>query len=222
MRLLSIAIVAVLFQSASLATAAQLSGEYLEARTCDVYTGPCFANAEMDLAGKEAVMAWKVDKGTWDDVNLDGLGVALIAVSEKTMGSSPYFKMHAGKVISVILVDERASSTQRDALVSFVKASAKELTTNIQKVVAAPIELVNDHEAGKGRFTAGEVAHIETRALGKGDCVCSNEQVFYDPLSAVRNSRPALASTLSYTGDGFDRTWTTHGQRSAFLGTFRR
>ena len=204
------------------APAAQITGEYLEARTCDVYTGPCFANAEMDLAGKEAVMAWKVVKGSWNDVTLDGLGVALVATSEKTMGSSPYFKMHAGKISSVILVDERANSSQRDALVSFVKDAAKEFTRNIQKVVAAPIELTNDLETGKGTFAAGNLARIKTRALNKGDCVCTNEQVFYNPLTPVKNSRPAFASTLSYTGDGFDRTWTTHGQRSAFLATFRR
>ena len=222
MRSIPLLSIVLVLTAAGLAPAAQITGDYLEARTCDVYTGPCFANAEMDLAGKEAVMAWKVGKGTWNDVTLDGLGVALVATSEKTMGSSPYFKMHAGRISSVILVDERADSTQRDALVAFVKDSAKELSANIQKVVAVPFELVNDLEAGKGTFAAGTLARIETRALGKGDCVCSNEQVFYDPLAPVRNSRPALASTLSYTGDGFDRTWTTHGQRSAFLATFRR
>ncbi len=30
-------------------TAAGLSGHYVECRDCDVYTGPCFANAEMNL-----------------------------------------------------------------------------------------------------------------------------------------------------------------------------
>lgn len=222
MRCLSLLAITLTLATTQVASAAQITGDYIEARTCDVYTGPCFANAEMDLAGKEAVMAWKVTKGTWNDVSLDGLGVALVATSEKTMGSSPYFKMHAGKISSVILVDERANSTQRDALVSFVKESAKEFTDNIQKVVSAPIELVSNLEEGKGKFVAGDLAKIETRALAKGDCVCTNEQVFYDPLSAVKNSKPAFASTLSYTGEGFDRTWTTHGQRSAFLATFRK
>lgn len=222
MRFLPLFAITLILAASQASFAAQITGDYIEARTCDVYTGPCFANAEMDLAGKEAVMAWKVTKGSWNDVSLDGLGVALIATSEKTMGSSPYFKMHAGKISSVILVDERATSTQRDALVSFVKETAKEFTDNIQKVVSAPIELSNNLEEGKGKFAAGDVAKIETRALAKGDCVCSNEQVFYDPLSPVKNSKPAYASTLSYTGEGFDRTWTTHGQRSAFLATFRR
>jgi hypothetical protein len=32
-------------------TAAEISGEYLEARTCDVYTGPCFANGDTTRKG---------------------------------------------------------------------------------------------------------------------------------------------------------------------------
>src|SRR5207253_3858164 len=47
-----------------------ISGQYIEARTCDVWTGPCFANADMSLDGKHAVMAWKVDKGALDSVRL--------------------------------------------------------------------------------------------------------------------------------------------------------
>ena len=43
-------------------------GEYVEARTADVYTGPCFANAEVGLTGDLAVMGWKIDKGyLWNE-----------------------------------------------------------------------------------------------------------------------------------------------------------
>ena len=80
--LLAISAIAV----SSAAQAATITGEYLEARTCDVYTGPCFANAEMELAGKEALMAWKVDKGTWKGVKLDGLGVAVVVNAQGTIG----------------------------------------------------------------------------------------------------------------------------------------
>ena len=38
--------------------AADVTGQYLESRTCDVWTGPCFANAEMNLGGKTALLAW--------------------------------------------------------------------------------------------------------------------------------------------------------------------
>ena len=52
MRQLCLAL-ALLFVFATTGQAANISGEYLEARTCVVYTGPCFANAEMGLTGSQ-------------------------------------------------------------------------------------------------------------------------------------------------------------------------
>uniref|UniRef100_A0A7C2NY60 DUF1326 domain-containing protein n=1 Tax=Schlesneria paludicola TaxID=360056 RepID=A0A7C2NY60_9PLAN len=222
MRSLVWSAVSVCLLGSATVSAGQISGEYLEARTCDVYTGPCFANAEMDLAGKEALMAWKVEEGGWNNVSLAGLSVAVVANSEKTMGDTGVFRMKAGRIKAVILVDERANPAQQAALVEFVKATAKEYTQNIVKVQPVAMTLENDHLAGKGVFAAGDVAKIETRGLQKGDCVCTNEMVFYQPLTKVADFSPAYSKTLSYTGDGLDNTWTTHNQRSAFLATFRR
>ena len=125
--------------------AAQITGEYLEARTCNVYTGPCFANAELSLTGKEALMAWKVDKGTWNDVKLDGLGAALVLHAQGTLGFDGVFPMQAGKIKSVVLVDDKASKEQHDALVAFVKNSTKDLSKNVVNVERVPFELKNDH-----------------------------------------------------------------------------
>lgn len=58
--------------------AAAIKGSYLEARTCQVYTGPCFANGEIGLTGKDAVMAWNVSEGDFQGVDLAGLSVVLV------------------------------------------------------------------------------------------------------------------------------------------------
>lgn len=221
LRLSSLLVVGLVLCGAT-AAAAQISGEYLEARTCDVYTGPCFANGEMGLSGREAVMAWRVEEGTWNGVELGGLSAALVANSENTMGDTGVFRMKAGKISAVILLDERASPSQRTALEAFVREAAAVYTKDVRKVVAVPISLENDHLAGRGVFVAGNIAKIETRALGKGDCVCTNEMVYYQPLTKVSDFSPAYSKTLSFTGTGLNNTWTTHGQRSAFLATFRR
>ncbi len=222
MRTLAILACGVCLCGSTLAPAATITGEYLEARSCDVYTGPCFGNAEMDIAGKEALMAWKVDQGSWNGVSLDGLSVAVVANSEKTMGNTGVFKMKAGKIRSVVLLDERATAEQQAALLAFVKESASEYTGNVVEVREVAMSLENDHLDGRGLFTAGDVARIETRALAKGDCVCTNEMIFYQPLTKVRDFSPAYTVTHSYTGDALDNTWTMHSQRSAFLATFRR
>ena len=61
-RRLAFAALALLIVTASV-RAEGLTGQYIEARTCDIWTGPCFANSEMNLTGKNAVMGWKIDKG---------------------------------------------------------------------------------------------------------------------------------------------------------------
>src|SRR5262245_3695904 len=65
---------------------AGVTGKYVEARTCDVWTGPCFANADFNLTGKNAVMAWTIDKGEFDNVKLDGLGVVAVVAAANTLG----------------------------------------------------------------------------------------------------------------------------------------
>ncbi len=67
MRQLSLAL-ALLFVFATNGLAANISGEYIEARTCNVYTGPCFANAEMGLAGINRAAA----EFSWPPVRREG------------------------------------------------------------------------------------------------------------------------------------------------------
>ena len=206
----------------SAAKAAEISGEYLEARTCDVYTGPCFANGEVGIAGKEAVMAWKVDEGKWAGEELSGLGVALVIKANDTLGFGGSFYVKPDKIVAVIVVDEQATTSQKAALVKFVTDSAPHLTKDVVKVESAAMTLTNDHLAGKGVFSAGKLAKIETRALAKGDCVCSNETVFYPPLNKVDNAHPAYTLNMTFDGKGLDRTWSSVNKRSAFMGTFER
>ena len=41
---------------AGLGVAADIHGQYVEARTADIYTGPCFSNSEVELTGNLAVL----------------------------------------------------------------------------------------------------------------------------------------------------------------------
>src|ERR1035441_11038263 len=100
-------------------------GNYVEARTADVYTGPCFANAEVGLVGQLAVFGWKVTKGSWQGVDLDGMSVVGVVRAHHTLGD--VFES-AYPVKAVMIVDSRANPEQRLALQSFEigRASCRE------------------------------------------------------------------------------------------------
>src|SRR5712675_1476618 len=87
-----------------------VSGNYMEARTADVFTGPCFANGEVEINGKEAVFGWKINNGAWKGVNIAGLGVVGVVRTEHTLGDV-HRPVNAAR--SVLIVDSRATAAQR-------------------------------------------------------------------------------------------------------------
>src|ERR1043165_5134314 len=63
-----------------------LTGAYVEARTAEVFTGGCIMNSEAETMGKQAVLAWKVDRGTFNGIPLDGLAVIAALAGDRNLG----------------------------------------------------------------------------------------------------------------------------------------
>jgi hypothetical protein len=200
------------------ALASDLHGAYLETRTCQVYTGPCFANSEMGLAGKEAIMAWDIETGSHQGVDLAGLKVVLVLSASDTLG-------HRGlddpqKVKSLLIVDEKANCQQREALASFVKDHAGRAGKEIRETIAAPIDMSLDLADLTGNLTAGKAVKLTTRKAKHGDCICSNETAFYPPLAKLTNFVPGVTIEGEFSGRGLGTKWSTPDSRSAYMGLF--
>jgi hypothetical protein len=213
------------FAALLLATAVQaqqISGEYLETRSADIYTGPCYANAEAGLAGDQAILAWRVTKGSWNGVKLDGLSIVGVAKASATLGD-PYSNPYPAK--AVLIFDERATGEQRAALQAFAQDMAGELLKNVVRTETAAINLQveyhGEHPLG-GQLQAGHLAGIRTRMLSDQDHLCGNEEVYYQPLAKTAHAMPAVALLDQFKGEGLGVTWTTREKRSAFVGHFVR
>jgi len=203
-----------------LALGQQIRGDYIETRSADVYTGQCFANGEVNLVGDEAILAWHVQSGSWDGVQLDGLTVAAAVHARATLGD-PYANPYPAQ--AVLFVDDQATQEQSEALVAFAHQMGGELLRNAQQAIPAPMELVvNPQRHGVALLRAGQFATVQTRPVNDQDHVCGNEVTFYPPLTQLTHSMPAVALTDSYHGPGLDVDWESHGRRSAFVGTFAR
>jgi hypothetical protein len=200
--------------------ARSVSGNYIEARTADVYTGPCFANGEVEQVGHEAVFGWKINNGAWDGVDVAGLSVVGVVRAEHTLGN---IAEPVNRAKAVVIVDSRATAEQAKALVSFAKHQAGDLLKDIVQIDTAPIEFTlkdNDVHGGTAKLTAGSLAEIQTRAMNSGDHTCGNEDVYYPPLNQTDHAMPAYSLENTYTGTGLDETWHSRLRRSAFIGTF--
>jgi len=213
------------FLSASLTLAAGLpsqniTGNYMEARTADVYTGPCFANAETGLVGQLAVMGWKVSHGSWQGVDLSGLSVVGVVRAESTLGN---VEVKSNPAKAVLIIDSKADPAQRLALASFAQHMSGSLLSDVVRIETQPIDLAienNDVHSRNATLTAGSLAKIETRAMTEGDQICHNEEVWYQPLSRTSHAMPAYALSHEFEGKGLGVTWSSPDKRSAFVANF--
>lgn len=207
---------------ATAANAQQIYGEYIESRNADVYTGHCFAMSEVNLAGDQAILAWRVSKGEWNGVKLDGLSVVGVAKASGTLGD-PYGNPFPAKAI--LIVDEKATADQREALMGFAREMGGELLRNVVRTEIAPISLEVTHHGEHpvaGQMKAGSLAGIIARSLTAKDHICGNEETYYPPLAGTAHSMPAVASLDQFSGEGLGVTWTMREKRSAFVGHFAR
>lgn len=211
--------------AASLAAAAslpqaKLTGTYMEARNADVYTGSCYANSEINLVGDLAVMGWKIDKGAFNGVSLDGLGIVGVIKASATLGD---IANAPGPVKSILIVDEKASPAQREALMAFAKKMGGELFEHIVNVETRPISMTFDNNnihSMKAKLSAGDLVSIETRPLQVSDQICRHEETYYAPLTPTKHAMAAYALANSFQGEGLGTKWSMPEKRSAFVANF--
>jgi Protein of unknown function (DUF1326) len=218
-RLITTFIGALCLSACAALAGAAVSGDYIEVRSADVYTGPCFANSQVDLEGKQAILAWRIQKGSWQGVNLDGLSVLAVVQARATLGD-PYHNPYPAK--AVLIVDRRANAAERHALEAMVRSEAGNLVRDVVRVDTAPIQLNvgRGDEHGSVSLEAGNLVRIRTRSLCAGDHICGNEEVYYPPLVQTAHAMPAFTLEDAFRGQGLGSEWTRADSRSAYVGTF--
>jgi hypothetical protein len=215
-RFLSLIAVSVLFAALLMAADANsVSGLYVEARTAEVFTGGCLMSSEAETTGRQALLAWKVDRGSVDGVPLDGLVVAVAVVGDKNLG---IHEIGGEKPVSrsAVFVDQRASMAQRNALVVMAKKLSGDLLGTVVSVAYAPIQFADTgHEitVDTPKIALNVGKHAEHNAG------CGAEQWFH-PLASVNDAAIGTTNENSFSGSELGSKWSDPDKVSAFFGRF--
>ena len=189
-------------------------GEYVEARTCDVWTGPCFSNGELNTTGEFAIMGWKVANGIWHGQDLGGLKITAAIRARGTIGTES-----EGKVKSIIYIDNKATKEQGQALIAMVKKLAPNYFKNILDVRRTDISYTRDHDIAT--LEIKDIIKIQTTALKSHcDTICGNEEVAYPSLGKTDKFHCAKTVAHFFKDDGLKARWSYPFKRSAILGSF--
>lgn len=127
------------------ASAWQVQGQYYENCSCD-FVCPCVPGQMQAKPTKGSctfAMAFKIERGRFGDIPLDDLGFVVVAVTPEEMAK--------GNWSVGVVVDERASAEQRDAITGIASGSAGGpmaalggLVGKFLGVESAPIEFQQD------------------------------------------------------------------------------
>jgi hypothetical protein len=96
----------------------QASGQYYETCSCD-FVCPCVPGQMAVQPSKGSctfVMAFQIERGSYDSLSLDGLGFIVVGFTPEAMGK--------GNWSVGVIADERASAEQREAITAIASGSA--------------------------------------------------------------------------------------------------
>ena len=212
---LTTALVGVMAVGLGAAGGTSIKGSYVEARTSEIFTGACIMNGEAGTVGKEALMAWKVDRGSFKGVPLDGLTVVAAVAGDLNL-SIREIGGETAVTRTALFVDSRATSAQRDALVAMARQFSNGVIDKVVQLTPAAIQFANEPQAVRVsadslRLTVGkEMSH---------DPTCGGKQWFH-PFATVDGAEMGTAKENTFTGTALGTKWSDPNKRSGFFGTF--
>ena len=209
---------ALLFMVTPLLAADPVRGTYVEARTCQVYTGPCFANGEVGSVGKDAVLAWRFTEGSLHGANLAGQSVAIVVNASETLGFNGF--NDATTKNALLIIDASADSEQAAALQAFALSQTGLSAEQVSGIQRAKIEMEFNFHDLTAKLTAGDFVKLSARKARPNDCICSNESAYYPPLTKLKGFVPGVTIEGEVTARKLSTRWSIPDTRTAYLGTF--
>ena len=214
------AVVAVLVLSASMSAAERgsIRGDYVEARTAEIFAGGCIMNSEAETAGRQAVLAWRITSGSVDGVRLDGRAVVAAVAGDRNLGMREMGGEEPQVVRAVLTVDPGTTDAERRALVRLARELSGGLITEVVRVDVAPIRF--DTTADHIDVSTPDVVTLSINKEMVHDASCGAMQWFKPFSSGLTQSAMGTADAHAFAGTGLGSRWSAPNKRSAFWGRF--
>ena len=181
----------------------KMSGQLEEACSCNAAC-PCWFGSSPTHSQCNGGFALFIDKGSYGNVSLDGLGVAFIGANKE--GTTMMESMGDWDFMT-IFVDEKASPEQRKALLAIVKETAPPAApAERTRVAYVPITRTidgKDHTVRIGN-EGGFTAHLLPGGMGGAPKIVNPPGA--DPIH--KEYQQGVTSKQTYTGDGKKWDWS--------------
>jgi hypothetical protein len=188
------------------------SGRYVEARTASVYAGACHYGSEYTTSGRQALLVWHFESGTWHGIDLAGADVALAVASEENLDAG------TGARRSIVYADARCPEERREAAVDLVLTRCKALAGTVRGVELTELSVSFDAES----YAAMAPGAFELRGskLANRECCKMPYNVWYSPFAPVIDPIVGCDSVFRFEDRVLGPVWNRARQNESFVGRF--
>ena len=188
----------------------KINGTYFEACNCEAAC-PCVFLSDPTEDDCTALVAWHIDTGSFNEVLLDGLNVAMAVHSPGNMAVVPW---HAA-----IYFDDSASESQKDALTKIftgqVGGHPARLVTHVGDVLGIRSLPMTYHAEGKRQsLNIKGVAEAEIEAFGGqggADITVENH-----PLAIAPGFKVVVSKSKQVTYQDYGLDWKFSGKNGFY------
>jgi hypothetical protein len=202
------AIVPLFIFAAVAAGAQEIQGRYVEARTASVMAGACHYNGEVVTRGRDAVMAFRIDKGRSGALDLQGVKAVAMVTSAANL-------VDGAERRTILVIDSAASDEQAAAAAAELRNRYGKAFGTVVDVRRAPVSF--SERDGRLEVEAEDYATLSVQALADRACCKMPHLVWYEPLVPVADRQ--VGYTVKAESKAFT-PWLDAGENTAFHGTF--
>jgi len=177
----------------------QIAGDYVEARSNHVYTCGCLYSGEMVTGGREAILAWSFDGGSYNGTTLEGVRALAVLSGEENLSIQGMPRR------TVLYLDGVNSERQQDAVVSLIKQRYPGAVGEIIAVKIAPIVFRKLH--GSVDVEVPGVAKVSERTAVLPEDAHRGSSRWYEPFIPLTEATLAATTFYDYQGSDFSKHW---------------
>lgn len=187
-------------------------GRYVEARTATVFAGACHFGAQATTQGRGALLAWHIDAGAYDGIDLTNADIAVVLAASENLADAGVARR------SWIYVSDRATPGVQRAALAWLRAQYTGVLGDVVGVYSVPLALALEPERYRvqsaGRFElAGEL--LPNRA-----CCSMPFNVWYRPFVALDDPVVGCDREFRVSDPALRERWSRPDENAAFVGRF--
>ncbi len=188
-------------------------GSLLELHSCELFAGGCVVSSEAPQGGRYMVRAWDFTGGSFEGTALTGLQIAVLQSSPDNLAATDSKSGEA-----VIYLPQAATSSQRDALVAWIKSSQPDFRPTRIQTRIVPIQFARTDQGYS--FSAGDLISVTTAPFQRCDIFACGESLWYQPRTATSVFTVAAERSAQVAEPLLRMKWSDAGKRNIFLARF--